>query len=227
MEVRAREEQGKTPINTEAAQMRSKVLVEEIFEKLRDEIINLRMLEGTVIKEKDLAERFEVSTTPVRDALSRLIFEGYVEKYPNQGYVVKPFSLKDYQDIFQYRRLLELAAIEIVCKRATDKELEDFQAETMRDEQAGTDSMQSADLNTEFHMKIARLTKNPFLIRSLESAINHTRRILLHDRHSFDYEFFKVPHDDIAGAIRRRNVPEAQELLQKHILDTQARILIK
>lgn len=207
--------------------MRSKVLVEEIYRQLRDEIINLRIHEGTVIKEKDLAERFEVSTTPVRDALSRLIFEGYVEKYPNQGYVVKPFSLKDYQDIFQFRRLLELAAIDIVCKRATDKELEDFQSEVLKDEKAMTDEAQSADLNTEFHMKIVRLTKNPFLIHSLENAINHTRRILLHDRHSFDYEFFKVPHDNIADAIRRRSVPEAQELLQKHILDTQARIFIK
>jgi DNA-binding GntR family transcriptional regulator len=218
---------GETPIITEAIQMRSKVLVEEIYGKLRDEIINLVIQEGTVIKEKDLADRFEVSTTPVRDALSRLIFEGYVEKYPNQGYVVKSFSLKDYQDIFQYRRLLELAAIEIVCKRATDRELEDFQDEVIRDEQAFTYSMQSADLNTEFHMKIVRLTKNPFLMHSLENAINHTRRILLHDRHSFDYEFFKVPHEEIARAIRSRNVPEAQELLQKHILDTQARILIK
>jgi len=207
--------------------MRNRALSNEIYTSLREDIINLRLDDGTVIKEKTIASRFGVSTTPVRDSLSRLCCDGYVEKLPNQGYIVRSFTLMECQDLFQYRRLLETAAISIICKRATDSELESLYHETLKEKPEEDNPEGSANLNSQFHKRIAQLTRNSFIINSMDFAIDHTRRILTHDRSVFDYEFFKVPHIDIIEAIRARDAKKAQLLLEKHILDTQAKVLLK
>ncbi len=198
-----------------------------IYTSLREDIINLRLDDGVVIKEKEIAERFKVSTTPVRDALSRLSYEGYIDKLPNQGYIVRAFTLADCQNLFQYRRVLECAVISLVCRQATDNELEALYAETLEEKPTRNDSEGAANLNTQFHLRIAQLTRNPFVIRTFETTIDHISRILLHDRAAFDFEFFRVSHIDIMDAIRQRDIEKAQILLEKHILDSQARVLLK
>ena len=67
----------------------------DIHEKLREEILACRLSPGADLREQELASRFQVSKSPVRDALLRLEREQLVTIAPRQGYRVAPISLSD------------------------------------------------------------------------------------------------------------------------------------
>ena len=78
----------------------TRLLRETIYDALRADILKLKLPPGTEIREAELASRFEVSKSPVRDALMRLERESLVITTPRQGYRVAPVSLADVQDMF-------------------------------------------------------------------------------------------------------------------------------
>jgi len=79
---------------------------------------------GAEIREAELAVRFEVSKSPVRDALISLEREGLVITIPRQGYRVAPLSISDMLDMFHLRAALERANIERIIRNASDEQLQ-------------------------------------------------------------------------------------------------------
>jgi DNA-binding GntR family transcriptional regulator len=79
---------------------------------------------GAEIREAELAVRFEVSKSPVRDALISLEREGLVITIPRQGYRVAPVSISDMLDMFHLRAALERANIERIIRNASDEQLQ-------------------------------------------------------------------------------------------------------
>src|SRR5687768_13968406 len=77
-----------------------RLLREKVYDQLRADMIACRLAPGTEIRESELALRFGVSKSPVRDALMRLEREGLVITLPRQGYRVAPVSVADVQDMF-------------------------------------------------------------------------------------------------------------------------------
>src|SRR3954467_3374710 len=82
----------------------------DIYEKLRAEILDCRLKPGADLREQELAARFAVSKSPVRDALLRLEREHLVTIAPRQGYRVAPISLSDARDLLRLRSVLECAS---------------------------------------------------------------------------------------------------------------------
>jgi len=101
----------------------SRLLREKVYDQLRADMISCRLAPGTEIRENDLAQRFGVSKSPVRDALMRLEREGLVITLPRQGYRVAPVSLVDIQDMFHLRDALEQACMERIVRRASADQL--------------------------------------------------------------------------------------------------------
>ena len=101
------------------------LLRENIYDLLRADILACRLAPGDEMREQDLAERYEVSRQPVRDALLRLQREHLVTVQPRQGYRVTPISLSDARDLLRFRLALEPAcvngAIENGAKRCRPK----------------------------------------------------------------------------------------------------------
>src|SRR5512138_2118092 len=93
----------------------TRLLRVDIFHELRQDILACRLAPGAELREGELAERFSVSKSPVRDALSRLVQEGLVHVMPRQGYRVAPISLRDARDMFAYRAVLEGACARIAA----------------------------------------------------------------------------------------------------------------
>src|SRR3954451_6110206 len=75
--------------------------------RLREEILTARLLPGTTILEPELAARFGVSKTPVREALRLLVQDGWVMVLPRRGYLVRALGLDDLRDVFQLREMIE------------------------------------------------------------------------------------------------------------------------
>src|SRR5699024_8275840 len=85
--------------------------------------------ENTFFTESELSKKFETSTSPVREALQRLIAEKFVESIPHKGYVVTTLSLKELRDLFQLRVILENAAVKLAIQNSnvdSIKEIEDY-----------------------------------------------------------------------------------------------------
>ncbi len=82
------------------------LLRDNIYDALRTEILTCKLLPGEEIKEQVLAQRYEVSRQPVREALLRLERERLITVHPRQGYQVNPISVSDARDIFRFRLML-------------------------------------------------------------------------------------------------------------------------
>ena len=96
----------------------------QIYDFLRAEIVRGRMLPGTPVSEKDLAESMGVSRTPIREALLKLADDGLVEVYPQSGTFVSPIRTSEVIDSQFVRESLETAAVAKAVDRITDPDLE-------------------------------------------------------------------------------------------------------
>ncbi|WP_394162522.1 GntR family transcriptional regulator, partial [Galactobacter valiniphilus] len=85
-------------------------LAERLTATLRDRVITGVLAPGTVVIEPALAQEFQVSKTPVREALQRLTHEGLFEVLPKRGYLVRAMTQADLHDVVELRELLEPVA---------------------------------------------------------------------------------------------------------------------
>jgi DNA-binding GntR family transcriptional regulator len=188
-----------------------------LYETLAEHIIKGKIKPGERLDERDLAERFEVSRTPVREALRGLQERGLVEIMPRRGVVVATISLDRLQELFEAQ-----CEVEALCaRRATEsmttmerKELELLHHQCAEQAAKG-DYLSYLDANHQFHAAIARGTHNAVLIAMLSDL----RDRLAPYRQTQPEEEGRLTvsnaeHDAIAGAILSGN-PEAAFLAMR------------
>ena len=83
-------------------------LTEQVYDALKREILTARLRPSQPLIENELAARFGVSKTPIREALRLLVQDGWIVVLPRKGYLVAPLSLEDVREVFALRLLLEL-----------------------------------------------------------------------------------------------------------------------
>lgn len=109
-----------------------KTIKEQVYQILRDDIINGKYLPGEIISEVDVAKALDVSRSPVHSAVTELIGEGLLESIPNKPVRVRELSDKQILDIFDYRCLIETFAIKRIIENLTpevEKKLRFFRSE--------------------------------------------------------------------------------------------------
>jgi len=205
-----------------------KSLSDEVFEKLKNDIVNVRYKQGEFITEAEVAHRFRISKTPAREALNRLNVEGFVESIPHKGYLVKSLSVNDILNLYQFRTILETASIELAILYASDKDLEQLEMMSsekfiMNDEE---DYRRCAEANYRFHMLIAKIGQNPLLVNALSYVLNQLRRMLFLDLKNINAEEISKDHQEIVRIIKRKDVDRAKELIKEHIKASQDRVFV-
>lgn len=98
----------------------------QIYQIIKKEICNGNYVAGQWLQEKELAEQLNVSRSPVREALKQLVDEGLAIEYPNKGVFVKEFTVKDIEEIYDVRILLESYAIKNSVKTLTSKNIQEL-----------------------------------------------------------------------------------------------------
>lgn len=101
--------------STELARHRTGKLTDTVYASLRDDIYAFRLLPGDRFAENDVAERLQVSRTPVREALMRLQSEGLVRGHFRNGWEVVPIDLARFASLYELREMLELHAVRKLC----------------------------------------------------------------------------------------------------------------
>ena len=105
-----------------ANQRRKESVADRVYEALKEDIFEFRLLPGDRFSEGDIGTRLNVSRTPVREALYRLQREGHVEVLFRSGWQVKPFDFRQVEELYDLRITLERAAVHKICGLAEEPE---------------------------------------------------------------------------------------------------------
>ena len=127
---------------------------------------------GTRMREVELADRFGISRTPIRDAMVRLEAEGLITHQPRQGAVVRTLSHREIMELYEMRQVLEGTAARNASVHASEPErAELFGLNDLMRESAGDPAL-VASINRRFHAVLYECSHNRFLLLALESLSN-------------------------------------------------------
>ncbi|MEM3433559.1 MAG: GntR family transcriptional regulator [Candidatus Methanomethyliaceae archaeon] len=191
-------------------------MADGVYERLRELITNLVLKPGQRISVEDVAHMLEVSATPVREALHRLVEEGFVEQKPYIGFFVTNLTPEDVEELFEIRKTLETLAIQrlllaeetrlaIVCLL---KKLEGIKS-------AGFPYKDTQIFDEEFHIKFLLQSSNgrwlTRIARNVIDLIRMTTKMSQNPRAAHD------EHYRILIELQNNNKPGAIEALLIHL----------
>lgn len=196
----------------------------QITDQLREMVLSLDLGPGERLTERWLETQFQGSRTPIRAALLRLEAEDLVRR-DGRNWVVAPIDLGEIAALAEFREPLETTAVRLACVRATETDLETVAAllDSCRPDvpraawhQAGTD----------FHVELARLSGNPFLLKALRGVMTRLSRarwleVLTETSRAQAWS----EHRRILELIRERQPDAAAEAAAAHIRATRDRLL--
>ncbi|SMC98863.1 transcriptional regulator, GntR family [Desulfocicer vacuolatum DSM 3385] len=196
---------------------------------IRRMFFNNEIIPGQKISYRDLAERLGMSPTPIIQALKRLEFQGLVRHEPNCGYYTENISIEEITEIYDFRKIIEVALVEKTIQRMTAGKLAKLKKSLDSHLCAVRDIYFKDRLirDREFHMFLAELSGCTLQINTL--------------RHLFDLLYLKYrgnilfvtpmdtvddQHTKIYEHIADRDIKGAQQILGQHILNVKKHALI-
>ena len=198
----------------------------KVFEMVRNEILSCSLMPGVELREADLAKRYGVSKSPVRDAMQKLEFEGLVEIEPRRGHRVRPISIKDAEDILELRTILEMGVVRKIAGSTDEVSLKKL------------DQLRLADIlsikafaayNKNFHYRLSVLSGNRRLAEETWRVMEFYNRLCIVSlstlARSGGFDGPLADHNAIIDAIQTRNGNLAARLVQRHVTKSREQIL--
>lgn len=201
-----------------------------VFEQMRDEILSLDLRPGQLIDEANLAERFRVSRSPVREALVRLQAEGLVQTVPNKGTVVTPLNLDEFPAYVDALDLIQRAVFRLAARFRTEDDLVVIRAanEEFRRRVTANDALGMIRQNAKLHLAMAAAGRNRILTDTYRRILDEGRRTLrLYFRSYGDTlpESLCDAHDAQIAAIAAQDEVLAERLAREHANEVHQRFL--
>ncbi|MER1966368.1 GntR family transcriptional regulator [Castellaniella sp. GW247-6E4] len=202
---------------------------QNVYQVLKSEILECRLLPNSDLREQHLAHRFAVSKSPVREALLRLEQERLVTVAPRQGYKVAPISLEDAREMFELRKVLESACAETAASTGTKESLSMLDAFRTLDH-AGGDAPTDAFIkyNREFHIAVCESSGNSRMARLATDLIEQMERMIRYSVDAMPAQNKSVllqEHGEIIDAIQGGDRRKASRLIKHHISDAEKRVV--
>ncbi len=196
-------------------------LSETLREAIEEEVATGKLLPGTHLDEIELAQRFGVSRTPIREALSMLAGEGLVEIRPRRGAVVAQVTPQRLVEMFEVMAELEALCARLAARRMTDADLRALEEahERCRTAAAGRDSDAYFYANEHFHQAVYNAGHNGFLgdqALSLQRKVRPYRRLQLRVRNRVQRSFEE--HQAILDALKEGDAEKAVAAIRGHVV---------
>lgn len=196
-------------------------LVDEVRQRILDDIITGDMKPSSVVQLGALADRYGVSKTPVREALTALEGQGLITSLPYKGYMVRPVEPSDVYDVYLVRRVIEGAAAEIATDRLAPETLEDLAS--MRPPQVEKMTLEYDEYAREFHRTIVAASGSTRLLVLFDNIYNDVRRLQYCGIGNPRPDLIHSEHDEIVNALKMRDAAVARRLMEDHISAIQQR----
>ena len=204
-------------------------LSERVYQSLKRDIITCVYPQGEPLSEKELAERYNSSRTPVREAAVRLQQDHLLKVVPNRGYFITKISVQDLTDLYDYRAAVECASAELAATKGMHEDLRERMEILAHTEYKIADResyVRFISADTAFHVAIARLARNHLLLQAVESVRCQMERIMYA---AIDIGYYgEVPgreHRGILEAIIKRDSPRARQLMYEHIFGSKDKVV--
>ena len=200
--------------------------VDRIIRKTREMAITFELKPGARVNESALSKELGASRTPLREALNRLVAEGFLTFQTGKGFFCRALDPKRIMDLYETRVAIEVETTRLAAMRATEDELAGFRAYL---EQSEPDYHQSTDIgrlvrmDEDFHLYIARLSQNDELLRLLENLnarIRYIRAIglrIIRTTPPEPPEMRLSAHRLVMEALVARDTDAATTLMRAHI----------
>lgn len=191
----------------------------EIYKEIKQAIILQKLKPNTQLVEKELAESFDVSRTPIRNVLRRLQYERLVKIIEHKGAYVASSTIEEAKEVFEMRRILEAATVRKACRSSTDEQIREL--EKMIEEEQNTyqhmDYIEATQMAGDIHLKIAEMAGNSYFYRYLEDLISVTYIIIsIYGRLQAEKGTCRH-HLCIFDAIKKRDEDLAEKLCIEHL----------
>jgi len=189
-----------------------------VYESLKDEIIDGKILPGERIVISEVAKRYNVSPMPIREAVNRLQQDGFVEVIPHVGARVYGFDPEKHKEVMMIRIELESLAAKLSVDYIDDPTLAKLEDIIKKMEVCikNNDNKQYGKLNKEFHLTIYAANPNKTLYELIESLWNRSefsRRAFIDVPYRNKESFLE--HKQWLEAIKKRDGEKAAEILRK------------
>jgi DNA-binding GntR family transcriptional regulator len=194
-------------------------VADRAYERIRDLVLSGDLAPGARLGQVELAERFGISRTPVREALRRLAGEGLVEFQSRRGFRVADLGLDAVMRRLEVRAILEPGIARLATERRSERDVEQLYGAIAREQRARSGTA-SHDASRDFHFALARATGNEELVRVLDSLwlIEVGRRLLSRRNAASDWQSEDVEeHGEIADAVAERDAERAERLMADHV----------
>lgn len=206
----------------------AKSRTEIVHYALRQCIIEQQLKPGERLPEDTIGESFGTSRTIAREALGRLAVEGLVELRPNRGaYVANP-TLDEGRDIFLVRRALERMVAECLSGNLDAAAIAELKAFSKQEKRAaGVNSLESIRLAGEFHLLLAKLTRNQMLIRYVSEVVLRCSLILAMYGRPHSADCGANEHAGLIAALIDGDSKRAVKLMDDHLKQVASRALLE
>ena len=195
-------------------------LTETAYCALRQRILSVELRPGQTLPEASLTDMLGMSRTPLREAVSRLAFEGLVDSLPRRGIRITPITLRDVREINEVLACLEVQAVGDVAARRLDADEIQALDEAIADMDAAleADDMQAwTGADFRFHRLLFDLSSNRHLRHTARLYLDkaHRARLLTMPLRSTP-RYSNSNHAAVVEAIRRRDPETARDIHQRH-----------
>ena len=194
---------------------------EVIYKDVKNKLLNGKYKANEVLKEEELAQKYKVSRTPVREALQILVKEGFLSHRRKVGYIVKPLTKNELKEIVGIRSVLESYAARITTENYDENLIKKLEKLIEKTEEAlkNNDMQKFYRYNCEFHFQLYKSSGNKKLIEIIENLRENFQRYtrLLLNIENMPRESLK-DHKLMIQAMKEKNPEKVEKMVKEHIL---------
>jgi len=205
-----------------------KTIRRKIYEHLREQLLGGKMQPHQHLIEAKIARDIGTSRTPVREALHSLELEGLIESIPRVGYVVKPISEQEVEEICEIRAAIEGLAARWAMEKAHEKLVIELEKNISiaEDKVSKGDVRAFVDMDAKFHEIISKFSGSQRLLELAQTLRRHMLRYRIQSIYSVDNVLRAIDgHKGILRAIEKRNLGEVNKAIQRHMEQSKKDIL--
>lgn len=201
-------------------QTRDESNVERLYLELRERAMRYDFRPGERINERMLGDELHISRPPLREALNRLVAEGFLDFVMNKGFIRKSISVEEVYNLYQVRIALERRAVMLAVSVASDAEIAAVGA-YWTDVMSRAPELKVGDLllaDEAFHRRLCQLSRNKELCAFLDQVTRriHIARYIDLEQSDWNAQAFDA-HSHLIGQIARRELEPALQTLTEHI----------
>lgn len=205
-------------------------LSSSLFQLIQQDILSGVFPTDSKLTEQAICKKYNVSRTPVREALRQLEVDGLVENIPNRGAFVIGLSKRDISDLFDLRNMFEVQAVEWAILRMDEEEIDALREtiEFMEFYTLKDDTEKVLQFNSKFHNLIYAGTKDRLLQKTLSTYQTYLKHSAPAKSYTDDYlETILQEHKAIFEAFETKNVIAGKKAMEHHMKGSKLRRMAK